>query len=776
MSSVVKNKRIPLIVLLAFAAACGAWLLSLDPHARFTTDVTELLPANERDPEARFALSLVHERQARVVMIVLEVPIGTPAPDRDAAVRIYLDTLLFSKTFSEAYPLAGQTWQHDLGRFIFERRFNLLLPGWIADQRQALEASRQVSGRSPHVSFPDWLATRAVAALDDHLASPESAVTTDLLPADPLLLLPSLAERAAGLSTAPTFSPTRVLVWAVTSAGPLTEAGQQPVFTALASAETAARARIPALSARFTGIARFAAAAKDSTRAEISRLNILALVAVLAITALCVRRVLGLLHLLPVVLLSTLGAIAVTTAVFPRVHILVFVLGSLLCGVAVDYAFHVILARRENESYSSRVRRLALPLLGGAGTTVAGFLALVFSGLPLVRQLGVYVAAGIVTGLGVTLVYFTLFPRLDLAPRAWNLRLSLPARLRNLVFIVLASVAVFGLSRIRWQDDLRDLEFPSPALRAEDGTIRAAFGETTTSATFLTRGKTLAQARLNWSSFVAAAPADARPVGVGLFLPEPHHYSSIHSTSSRVELAGFMSAFRAAAEKAGFDAEAFAPFYADFSAWLKTPAPDYETLARDTLAALPGPLGMLSHADDDGAWLISSAPRAFPVPPDRHLETVHLSGIEGLNHLFARYRIATGQLSLAGILALVLISCCLHGPRLGLRIAALPLLATALAFGLLALRGEPFGIFHLLGALLGVCLADDYAHFAHADDGAPQSRASIRLSGLTTAASFATLSLSSIPAVSSLGAAVTLIIFLALIFVETDLFSLRRHV
>jgi hypothetical protein len=81
----------------------------------------------------------------------------------------------------------------------------------------------------------------------------------------------------------------------------------------------------------------------------------------------------------------------------------------------------------------------------------------------------------------------------------------------------------------------------------------------------------------------------------------------------------------------------------------------------------------------------------------------------------------------------------------------------------------------LLGALLGVCLADDYAHFAHADDGSPGALASIRLSALTTAASFATLSLSAIPAVASLGSSVALIVVLALVFVETDLFSLRHH-
>ncbi len=770
--------RLPLLALLLFAAACGAWLLSLDPRERFTTDITELLPAGERDPEARLALSLVRERQARVVAVVLDAPAGTAPAALAAAARTHAATLGASPAFAAAFPLADRSWQHQLGRLLHARRFDLLLPGWLAGQRRAYDtefgpSAAQASGPGIPPSFPAWLAARAVAAVDAHLASPEGAATADLLPSDPLLLLPTLAARASDLAPTPGLPVTRALVWAETRDGPLTEAGQQPVFDALAAAAAAARAELPGLSVRFAGVARFAAAAKASTRAEISRLNLLALAAVLLLSAVFVRRLPGLLHLLPPVLLATGGAVAVTTLVFARVHVLVFVLGSLLSGVAVDYAFHLILARREAETYAARVRRLALPLLGGAGTTMAGFFALVFSELPLVRQLGVYVAAGIVCGLGATLLYLALFPALDLAPRAWRLRAALPPRARGRLLLVLAALSAFGLSRLRWHDDLRTLEYPSPDLRAEDAAIRAAFGENEAGATFLTRGATFAEARIRWEKLAAAAPPGAPVSGIAALLPLPADHAGAVSPATRAELGAFLPAFQAAAEAAGFEPEAFAPFQADLADWLARAPLPYETLLGDTLAALPGPLGLLARRDAEGAWFLSSARRAFPIPAAEG--TVSLDGIEGLNQLFARYRSAAGRLSLAGILVLVLISCALHGPRLGLRTAALPLLATALAFGLLALRGEPFSLFHVLGALLGVCLADDYAHFAHADDGSSGALASIRLSAVTTAASFAILTLSAIPAVSALGSTVTLIVIFALAFVETDLFSLRRH-
>ena len=764
-----KSNRYALAGLLLFVALCGAWMLSIDHGKHFTTDVTELLPADERDPEARFALSLVRERQGRVVLIALDAPSGTTPATLTAASRVYADALLRSPAFSAAYPLADQSWQHALGHLLHARRFDLLLPGWLAEQRKAYADENSAE------PFTTWLAGRTTAALDAHLASPASAATSDLVPSDPLLLLVSFAEKAAPLAPAPATSGGRVLIWAETRDGPLSEAGQQPVFAAIDAATTAARAQVPQLVARFTGVARFAAAAKASTRAEITQLNTVAVGCVLLLAALFLRRFHAALHLLPVVLVSTLGAVAITTLIFPRVHVVVFVLGALLSGVAVDYGFQIVLARRENESFANRLRRLAIPLIGGAGTTFAGFIALTVSELPMVRQLGVYVAAGITVGLVATVLYFSLFPRLDFAPRRLTLHVVLPVRLRLPLLLALAGLAIFGLTRLHWHDDLRTLEYPSPVLRAEDAALRGAFGQSEGGASFVTRGATYAEARIRWQRLADAAPKDSRITSIASLLPSPEAYAAAISPETRTQLAGFLKAFRVAAEAAGFESNAFDDFHRDFTGWLGAPPLDYEALLRDTLTNLPGPLALLAHADADGAWFLSTAPRAFDVPAAAE-GTLSLSRIEGLNHLFSRYRAATARLSLIGISALVLISCCLHGPRLGLRTAALPLLATGLAFGLLALRGETFGLFHLLGALLGVCLADDYAHFAHADDPAyPQARAAIRLSGLTTAASFAVLMTSAIPAVSALGATVALIVIFALVFVETDLFSLRHH-
>jgi len=86
---------------------------------------------------------------------------------------------------------------------------------------------------------------------------------------------------------------------------------------------------------------------------------------------------------------------------------------------------------------------------------------------------------------------------------------------------------------------------------------------------------------------------------------------------------------------------------------------------------------------------------------------------------------------------------------------------------LLGLAGQTLNLFHLLGAFLGVCLSHNYAIFTAENTARGEEQPpSIRLSALTTAASFGILALSQIPVVKALGATVALIVLTALVAVE----------
>ena len=65
--------------------------------------------------------------------------------------------------------------------------------------------------------------------------------------------------------------------------------------------------------------------------------------------------------------------------------------GSVLLGVTIDYAIHVLWRLRRGESAAVPV----VPVLMGAATTVAAFLGLSASSLPGVRDMGIFGAIGI---------------------------------------------------------------------------------------------------------------------------------------------------------------------------------------------------------------------------------------------------------------------------------------------------------------------------------------------------------------------------------------------
>src|SRR5687768_18368421 len=107
--------------------------------------------------------------------------------------------------------------------------------------------------------------------------------------------------------------------------------------------------------------------------------------------------------------------------VFDRLHVLVFVIGSLLSGVAIDYGFYIYMqpSLRPDERYGEKLRRLLKPLLASCLTTVIGFSLLLFSELPLIRQIGVFVSAGLLCALGTAMLYFAQLDRPLLEGRAF---------------------------------------------------------------------------------------------------------------------------------------------------------------------------------------------------------------------------------------------------------------------------------------------------------------------------------------------------------------------
>lgn len=755
------------------------WLARLDYARKISTDLLDLVPADERSPELALVRTLSGERQARVALFAVKVPAGPAessaefAGRRSRAAEAFMGTLRRSPAIAEVMPMGDTAAREALGRHVFQQRFDLLLPGWLAVR------AREYRAAGASEPWSQWLAERAAGDLENYLARPEALAFQSLLPADPLLLVPEFAGKAPGLAdpgVRPGGERGAVLIWARTVAAPLREEGQEPVFAAVQSAWTAAQSAAPGTDLRWTAISRFAAESRRRIEHEMSLLNLISLLAVLAVAAVSVRRVFKALHLAPVILCALLGAWVATTMVFDRVHVLVFVVGSLLGGVAVDYGFYIYLQppRRPGEPYREKVNRLLKPLLASALTTVIGFSLLLFSELPLIRQLGVFVSAGLLCALAAALLWFAQVDEPFLETRAF-IRFrgvdGASGRGRRLRWLIAAGafVALVGPWRLHWHDDIRELEIPAAALRAEDAEVRALLGENPAQTIYLTRGGTAAAARtalerfLTWQS--GAFPGSTA-ASVGTLLPTVEEWSAMPEREAG--LADFEAQLQTAQARHGFVPEEFTPFFSAWNEWRQRPArPGYEDLAAALMSELRGPLALLMSAEPGAAWFATVAGHPPGATPPPETATVEAAQLQTLNRLFGRYRVSALRLSALGLGLVGLSVFAIYRPGRGLRIFALPCGSCLFAFGVFGLAGQTMNLFHLLGAFLGVCLSHNYAIFSAENAARGETPPpSIRLSALCTAVSFGVLALSRIPVVAALGSTVALIVLTALVVVE----------
>ncbi len=754
-------------VLLAVGLACAlAWLAQLDFSRKITTDLLDLIPADERMPELTLARSLATAEHARVALFALSV---NDAADLRVANEAFVGELGRSPAFVEVLAMDDPSPRDTLARHVFENRLDLLAPGWLAARRAAWTRAGE-PGR-----WADWLADHVAGDLEAFLARAEAMPFQDLLPHDPLLLMPALADRLENLAQAPVAAPGTSLIWARTRDDPLDQAGQQPVLAAVEAALGAARMAAPDASLQWAAISRFAAENRHRIRNEVETLNVISFLAVLGVAAAGLRRFRAVLHLAPVLLCAVLAAWVGATLAFDRVHVLVFVVGSLLGGVAIDYGFYLQLQPPlyPGEPYALKVRRLLRPLLASSLTTVLGFTLLITSDLPLIRQLGVFISAGLLGALAAALLWFAQLHTAEAETRAF-LQRRLPGRsgawrgARRLLLAAGAAVALLGPWRVQWRDDVRELEALPEAMRKEAAEVRALFGQGPGRSVTVTRGATPAEARSALADFLRRHEQRHPGTGVaslGLVLPEPAHWTALGELIGGLE--AFPSALTAALERRGFEAGEFVPFLDRWASWIASPRAEYDVLVRDLRGALRGPLALTLSTAPGASWFMTVADH--PPEPDAVQDgsTIALDRLQSLNELFLRHRVSALTLSCIGLGLVGASVLWIYGPRAGWRIFLIPAASSLFAFGVFGLIGKPLNLFHLLGAFLGVCLSHNYAIFTAenarwSDAPAP----SVRLSAATTATSFGVLAFSSIPVVSALGATVALVVVSALALAE----------
>ncbi|WP_416306498.1 MMPL family transporter [Neptunicella sp. SCSIO 80796] len=175
-----------------------------------------------------------------------------------------------------------------------------------------------------------------------------------------------------------------------------------------------------------SGLIFHSAAITEQAEFEMGLFGGLSILGVLLLSLLYFRSVLPIVWILVLIGGSGLAGLAALSLVFSKIHLLTLVFSISLIGIAVDYGYHVILAAQfSGKSGKALVAYIAPALLMGGGTTLLSYLLLLLLPIPFLRQVAVFVCAGLAFAIFTSLALLAWWPgqryrQTGGIPRTWH--------------------------------------------------------------------------------------------------------------------------------------------------------------------------------------------------------------------------------------------------------------------------------------------------------------------------------------------------------------------
>lgn len=513
----------------------------------------------------------------------------------------------------------------------------------------------------------------------------------------------------------------------------------------------------------------YAANGQQQATQEITWVGGGATLGILLLLLLAFRRWRALLAFVPVLVGMLFGAV-VCVAVFGQMHVMTLVLGSSLIGVAVDYPLHYLSKSWSLKPWRSwPALRLTLPGLSlSLITSCIGYLALAWTPFPALTQIAVFSAAGLV---GAYLAAVCLLPALlkgvELRPAQWPLRVAETLlRVRGALLkrvpspVLLALLALFcggGLWQLDSKNDIRQWVGAPPQLLQEAQAIARITGYQPTSQFFLVRAadqqqllERLAALDLRLQQLVQLNKLKGY-LSLNQLLSPPAEQQRVRQALK--QLPGFWQPLL----ELGVAQQALQD---ELNQLQNLPVEDIDAALAGPLAEPYRPLWL--GRNDAGVAAIVSLQGLNDAPLLR-LQAHDLPGVQlvdrlgELNRVFTATQVSAAELKLASCGLIVLLLILPFGVGGALRLVALPLLAALCSLASLGWLGQPLTLFSLFGLLLVTAISVDYAILMREQiGGAAVSLLGTLLAALTTWLSFGLLAISSTPAVSNFGLAVSL--------------------
>jgi predicted exporter len=736
-------------VFILFCAVFFVQQTFLQSKLPIETNILALLPKNQQDDVAQYAFEKIADNINNRVIFLIK---GNDKNNLVKAAQYFTDALtsigLFTKIDSQISKGKQQAW----GSLYFPYRFQLL----SENDQELLKTAPQT--RVNHVV--------------QQIYNPFSGVSGGELRSDPFLLFRDfLSTRNTSNGQFSLYNDYLIsevrgdvyLLIQADLAGDAFDSHLQSILPALhqIEIETEKRFHVKLL---HTGSLFYTAYGTESAKSEISTIGVGSLIGILFLLLIVYRSALPLMLALLSIGCGLLVAFVATVLVFGEVHLFSLVFGASLIGVSIDYAFHYLterLVHQEHWDPDFAIKQIFNAITLGLITSLIGYLGLLIAPFPGLQQLSLFSIVGLLSAyLTVVLCYPALASSasktnqlnlqiLDMWLTLWKhklLRVGLPS------FLIL--FAIIGLTQVRFDDDVRQLQAMPDELKEQEFVIKKITGVGNDQQLLLVKAyseEALLQ-RLELLSLQFNAWQKNGLVGgvqsVSDFVP------SVATQKTNFKLVA--SLYQEQAANLSHKLNLVDPVVFDQS---------FKPLLIDDYLASPvsGPLGFLwlGKVADQYASVIALSDVNNTELIDRFISTqndvIRLDKAAEISIIFKHYRHFITEMVLATYFFITLLLIWRYGVSLAFSVITPPFIAGVVAIAITAILSIPITIFNLLALLLVLGIGIDYTLFFAEQKQKVESRntfLAITLSAITTVLSFGLLALSETQAIRGFGVTV----------------------
>jgi predicted exporter len=750
------------------------------------TDITHFLPTGKNADEVHLARELASGELSRTIILIVD------AEGSDAAVQA---SIAF-----EAALLATPDVANGTSRLVAGSGKGIEDAMWqiYADHRCAFLAPDAESARE---LLSDEQLKNSAQQLKRQLGTAMSTFLIKVVPSDPLLILPQLfkrfmGERNGGLKLVDgrflTEKEDGAVMFLTTATASSDATAIRPLVTGVESAFAQVNEQFEGkLALHQSGTHLYALQAESSIKSDIKRVSIGSVVGLITLFGVMFRSLRLMLMVLPILGAGFLTGTSACLLLFGQVHGLTLAFGAALIGVSVDYGVHFHchhLHAGVTGNPRQSLRSIWPGLSLGAITTITGFLALLASSFPGLRQLAVFAVFGIAAAALSTQLFLpalatrhrpstrianatvSLLRRIWFAPGRSRLALSLP-------IVAIVIVSAIGLPQLKWNDGIADLNRANPELEANDEAVRSRVVRFEQRRLVVATGADEEQA-LQANDQILRVLSQLRDDGgvtgfrsLAPMLPSKKSQREVDSTiRNDSELWPRLERALAAEQ---FVSAAFQPW----RELVKKPAPSPLTFAELAASPLSAMVQPFRFTWSGGVGFVSFLHELTDEPALRlSLATIpgaDLIDIAGaLSGAYGNYRERLLQLWLIGLGAVLMIVALRHRAVRPTLIAYLPAIlgATGTA-SILTLCGLQLNMLSLVALLMVVSMGVDYGVFLAEHRRDPTARdatlLAVVLAGASTILGFGLLALSSQPPLYHIGLTSAVGVLLCLLLAPT---------